>query len=450
MRDEGGVILTLSLGSTAPGGGAAVVNTSRYVLVRRDNSALVGLDKVSSFGPECAGIGPQPPDRVCIRSAAILDPKGTYTLLVDTLVAFENGKADTLTDLSIDMPPVGGAVTIPKGDFVDLVVVEYNTVLDSSSTADIVDAATSAPLAAPGCRYSVGGLAFTCRLLSQLTPGRKVGAAIHPDPGGTVKPGTFKAPPPAAKYSTKNAEDEAPIYFKVAYAHEEGSDAGTLRFRYEKPLYGWPHVVVDRFEFRTGPYVDVLLATKKETGFMNAGVNATSTLVNAFPGVTDLGLTLKPHVESDKKASVVNAIPLDVNVVAGLLHLIGGEIANGPYALRPSGGYEWGQTWVGKDVTRPESNNPSRFKAGAAGVINWLRDESLGQTPGGLSLEGSVQRYWVTRRPADALDHHDNFTVSASYLLDEHRGISLTWRGGDLPPLFKAIHTLDLGFALVY
>jgi hypothetical protein len=205
------------------------------------------------------------------------------------------------------------------------------------------------------------------------------------------------------------------------------------------------------------PYLDVLATTDTGApGYIHGGLNFMAFNNGGYLDlIQSLGLFVSPRVEMDKKATVANFIPYDVELKVGLLRLFSGGVGDLSYQFLPSGGFESGSTFRGKTTERPETNRLLRWKGGATASVQWQPDTTTAHSIFGVPFVGFRvdalgRRYWL-RHTVTGEDQYFNYgEIAGIYKFTDHIGVALTARDGFLPPLFKRQHTLDLSLALIF
>jgi hypothetical protein len=479
-NDRKAVILLLPpgqfVGPALPAPGATPVPSGGYRLFDVTANQSVTLAN-PSVGAAPAGRAdcPRPPspdfdypyNRVCIALAtATLDDTHQYLLHVDALPVVDGGKETVRKNLTFLVPLPGGAVLLGKSDNRDVMVLPS---IDFSA-----DPAVGVAITVNGVPVDIVNptrcprpalLGFRCQIRTGLNAGDVVGAVLvnrstgAPIAGlGPITPATFKGAVSAANLGTKDPTTTAQVYIKGGYVRDGDTDNGTLQLLLQKlRLVAWSRGG-GAYTGELRPYLDVLASTDTSApGYIHGGINIIALQNGAYPELfQSLGLYVTPRVEMDKKATVANFIPYDVELKVGIRRLFSGGLPyGGAYQVLPSGGFESGSTFRGKKTERPETDRPFRWKGGVTASVQWQPDTTTAHTAFGVPfygfrLDALGRRYWL-KNTVDGQDRYYNYgEVAGTYKFTEHIGVALTARDGFLPPLFKRQHTLDLSLLLVF
>jgi hypothetical protein len=222
-----------------------------------------------------------------------------------------------------------------------------------------------------------------------------------------------------------------------------------------------PHTITTftNYDGSLSPYVDLLWTTDQQTkGYINAGFQYSGYLSGFSSPLQQIAFFVTPRSETDKKATVANFMYLDAEVRPGIRSLYTGSLLGGRYRIWPHGGIELGTTVKGRSVMRPESNNPSRWKAGVEVVATWSGAPAEAHTGicawigcGGVSIIADWQHYFLNHLPAGVTTTNRNWrTITAAYKFTPHFGLSVGYKSGNPPPIFTYQKVTQVGIAIVY
>jgi hypothetical protein len=463
-------------------------NTTRYRLVDVVKGLLLPLRPASELAlagcPRSSTETDGPETRVCVEldqpsgSKAMLDDGATYALYVDTLTFVSVGTAiDTIKPQAVIVPPVGGSVELGTGLALTQVRVNYS--LDVSSRMDLdpeilvngkpAAIRTKRALNYPLC-YFPSSLYFLCDLKRPLEPGDKVSVrfvdrttgVVLPMPGG-IKPAMY-TPVFGANLKTQDPLTDAKLFIRGAFQKDNTKaaglrDVGVFQLRIQNIPWPVPPHHEGPFEGQGSPFFDMLLSTDATSAsYVDPGYQYAGFFSTAGGLLQSVAFVLTPRYESDKKLTVANFMFLDFETRIGIANLVSRGLPGGGFMrILPRVGIELGRTVVGDTVTRPESSDPRRFKAGVGGVFEWgpMKPKTrllslLGF--GGVRLDTDVRRYWIKPRPpnTESIVHRDIVTSNVTFKFSSNAGVALTWRNGTLPPLFKVSNGGEVGIVFAY
>ncbi len=483
-QDRSGIVLLLDDGATVgstdalpsvrgrvSARGFRLVNLSRNVLVPLKDSTVLGLGAERDKCPR-ARQDPYPANLACIELAdATLIDGDRYMLYVDRLPSFNANGDQTKKNLAIQIEPIGGSVILDPKDR-KVIIVNHSLSMVGRSEVELQvsvngRATVQLPRESGVCAsslYQHSTLSFRCDLRTMLRTGDVVTAVLVNSQTrvplrefGEIAPATMSAAPSETSYDTKDPTESATLYIKGAFVRDGSSKTASVQLLWQKNEWRtrqWKQgSVIGSF----GPYLDALATTDTTSqGYIRAGVRAAFLVGLPSPSLAQsLGLFVTPRVESDKKVTVTNFIPLDLEFRPGIRPLFTGELFHVAYRVLPSGGFEYGYTVTGDTISRPEQMRVRRWKSGVTLGLAWGGDSTtrrsiLGVPAWGVTLTVNARRYWVRARDVTEQERFDSGDLTALWRFNKSIGLALTARDGMLPPLFQTQRTTDLGFAFVY
>jgi hypothetical protein len=453
------------------------LDDSRYILTDlSQHGTAVALDPmttVSALGCPTARGFAYPQDQICVVLAggATLDDAHRYNLTLDTITVA--GKPARVGGQTVTIGPVAGHVLAPSTHPVRHIVVTYDVDLSHDSTLALrltfghgrPVRITSAPVPGQPLCYTRGGFIFDCTVGTPLYRGDsiratfiRVGGDATPVPGGAIAPTRDTVSDPIT-LATKDTGSYA-VSIQGSYAQTTTSRTGTVTALWRNTPLPYTITGISNYDGSLSPYVDLLWTTDRQTaGYLNVGVQYSGYLSEYAGPLQQIAFFVTPRTETDKKITVANFMYLDAELRPGIRGLYAGSLPfGGHYRIWPHGGVELGHTIKGANVVRPESNNPSRWKAGLNVVASWPgvpADKRVGLCAwlgcGGVSLNADWQHYFLNDVPSDEHTwNHDWGTITAIYKFTAHIGVSLGYQNGEPPPLFTYTRVVQAGIALVY
>jgi hypothetical protein len=458
------------------------VDASRFVLVDRQDKSVVPLERESDISEEGCRRGGYARTRICLALAAgapSLIDSHTYLLLLDSIpLKSASGPAFVAANTSLDILPVGARVQPIGRPPAKTIEVSYDldALGDTTLAIELAVNGKALPIPArsntragqPLC-YNPTSLSFICIFdpALGLHDGDRISAKF-------TRTSPTDAPLPTVAIKTlayKNANTTSvdkptvcSLCIQGGLSQTTSSKTATLQLLW----HNTPLALRGTHEFAGGthyegslsPYLDLLVSTDATTkGYIDPGVQYSGFVHwnenNHFLRL--LAVYLTPRAELDKKATVMNFVPLDLVLQPGLGALTSFEIfLRGKVQLWPDVGIEQGWTVKGRSVARVESNDPSRLKGGASLIARWLGpDKPAGfcRTFGCAEFDVSAnwQHYRLNDTPVlQTRSNYDYGTLQATYKFTEHVGLSFCFNDGYPPPLFVFQRVETLGLAIVY
>jgi hypothetical protein len=450
------------------------VELGRFILLNRTTRSPLPLRQTSDTTPSgCPRVTVHPENRICIALADGAPPLVDtlpYLLVLDSIAMAARGKPKYIGGNAIlTIDPVGARVQSPSETPVRMIEVTYDIEASNDPSLDIAltIGKNGVPIPArnrrpgmPAC-YSRASLSFKCFIDVNVHHGDSISASLsHAGARFPVKSAKDTISD-AVGLGTKDTSQYS-ISVQGGLSQTNTSQTATVQALWRnmpiaalstvRAADGWT------FEGSLSPYLDLLWTTDASTkGYINPGVQYTADWSLAGKHAVDqLVGYLTPRSEADKKLSVVNFIPLDFVVEPRIRYLDNGPLPlGGSYSIWPRAGVEIGWTIKGQSVARPETNSPSRFKAGVAVEAKWPAPKDppplcrlIGC--GGFDISADYQHYSLNNVPAHVTSQRDNGTLSATYKFTAHVGLSFSLHNGNPPPLFSYQRTLSLGVQFVY
>lgn len=439
-------------------------NVSRFSMMDVTAGTLVPLDTLSVVSPQqCPQIttpvdgqtvGPR--DRLCLElrpGAAPLDDQHAYVLLTDN-VPLQSGTV--VAPVMLRMPPVSGAV-VPIKDLTRRIEVTFSRELAGDATIRPSVKVNGRPAAleqnaqTPPC-YNVGSLTFQCQLQRPLEHGNVVEFDLVQADGQSAGYGPVVKTTVAATLPEK-ADQIKNFQFSVALSRLNDETNGSFTFKtVEGGLTREIGRVGGRAYLELAPHADILVTTKTDgSGRLSLGPQVR---LNAFvvPGTTQTSLQATPRFEADDKNVRHNWMYLDAEAVLYIRPLYRGTFLGGARQIFPRVGYERGTTGRGGDSVAIESNDPSRWTAGASLVLHW-GEGVLPFLPAGVDVTADYDHLWIRRNPAyidPPTGSPSYWSVSGTLRVAKNFGITATRRSGRRPPLFRFQNGLEIGASFLY
>ncbi len=472
------VLLKLPLRSGDP------LNVARFALLDRAGNALLPLKQLSDVTDAGCGTASRREERVCLAladGAPSLIDSHSYVLVLDSIPVLKDGKpAFVGANVYLPVTTVGARVQPLGKSPLDRIEVDYDVdaTNDSSASIELSIGGRRLPIPAqnntrPGqslC-YNPNALAYICNFdpAVNVRDGEKVTARF-------VDAGSGNAPAPAVAITAVTYANKDPVgltqkdqslyslSIQGGYSKTTTTSTATLQVMVRDAPFALQstHFGDNGFIRYTSlsPYLDLLVSTDASTkGYIDPGLQFTGLFIwdSRTHFLNTIAAFITPRAESDKKGTVMNFIPLDIVIRPGLGPLSAHAIPlGGSIQLWPDIGLEQGWTVKGRSVSRPESNDPSRWKGGANLVAKWRAPKNpsrLCKVIGcaGFDVSADWQHYKLNDIPSSAsTSNFDYGTLSATYKFTEHAGLSFSFNNGNPPPLFVYQRVESLGLAIVY
>lgn len=451
--------------------GFRLINLSQNTVVLLKPTSVLGLDGDTNQCPRSEQ-DQYPEDRVCIELiSSTLNDVESYLLYGDSLPVTSPAGDAPLKNFAIELGPVGGRVILDPADphmieiqhslsMIGRTDVELRLVLNG---ARVPLKQESAPNTEPSC-YRRSTLSFRCAAPNRLRVGDSISASListktgkELDDLGVIQSAKVAEAASEVSYDSKDPISDASLYVKGAFVRDGTTKVGSLQLLWQKKdLRPWERFN-GRFAGSFRPYVDILLTSDTNSqGYHRVGLEGAVMFSMTSPApVQSIGIFATPRVEADKKATVTNFIPIDIELRPALRGLYTGQILKTAYRFLPSGGYEYGRNFSGDTVTRPETANVSRWKVGATLGLAWRPDTTKRRSVFGvpmwsLEITANARRYWIRPRTLGSETRFDAGDMTAVIRFNRNIGLAVTARDGKLPPLFSTQRTTDIGLAFVY
>jgi len=458
------------------------VDLSRFILLDRSDKSVLPLKSASDISEQgCARHG-YPRTRVCLELAdgapALIDSHA-YLLALDSIaVKSDAGPAFIGANVSLQVTPVGARVTAIGKAPVKSIEVAYDIDALGDSTlgikltvggkALVIPDSANRRAGEPLC-YNLNTLSFRCTFDPpvHLHQGDKItatfvriGPSDAPVPPVSIKPATYTTT------STVDLSKQSlcSLCIQGGLSQTTKTKTATLQVQWRNTPFAlrYVHEGSDGYlrEGSLSPYLDLLVSTDPTTkGYIDPGLQYSGFIHwnedTHFLSVIAAYLT--PRAELDKKATVMNFIPLDLVFKPGLGGLTShGIFLGGLIQVWPDVGLEQGWTVKGRRVARAESNDPSRWKGGLSVIAKWFgpaKPTGFCKTIGcaEFDITADWQHYKLNDVPAsEPTSNQDYGTLSAIYKFTEHVGLSFSFCNGNPPPLFIYQRVESLGLSIVY
>jgi hypothetical protein len=305
--------------------------------------------------------------------------------------------------------------------------------------------------------YTRGSMSFRCVTKNLvLHNGDSLSAQFVRDPptATALPPGKIVPAKDTVKRSVPATDTS--LYVVGSLAQTNGSQAATVQASVRNVPLPWLRTVGDRYSGSLSPYLDALWTTDPTTkGYVNLGAQYNGYLSELGPVLQQIAFFITPRTESDKKLTVMNFMYLDAEVRPGIYGLYTGRLPlGGHYRVWPHAGVELGHTIKGTAVVRPESNDPSRWKAGVNVIAGWpaSKSKSFFCTVfgcAGFDINADYQHYWLNDVPVAAPTARDVGTIKATYKFTDHVGLALAYQNGNPPPLFAYQRVIQIGISFM-
>ncbi|MEP7087725.1 MAG: hypothetical protein ABI884_10495, partial [Gemmatimonadota bacterium] len=374
------------------------VNTSRFILLDRADKSLLPLEGESDVSEQgCARQG-SARMRVCVvlaKGAPALIDSHAYILVLDSIaLKSASGPLSIGANSSLQLEPVTAQLRPIAKPPTKVIEVTYDLdalgdstlaleLYEAGKRIEIPESANRKP-GQPLC-YNVNTLSFRCTFDQgiRLHSGEEISAKFSrsapsdlPSPTVTIKPVTY-----TNKTSVGLSEQSScSICISGGYSQTTRSKTATFQATWHNTPFALRTIIEHDdgfgYEGSLSPYLDLSVSTDASTkGYINPGVQYSGLMYwdQNTHFLRALIATLTPRAELDKSATVLNFIPLDFVLNPGLGGLTSHEIfLHGLVQVWPSAGFEKGWTIRGRDVSRDESNDPSRFKGGVSVIAKWF------------------------------------------------------------------------------